>query len=98
MDAPIKAKLVSGFGECNEPGEFFLTEPNAAEGGARRLSFRCPCGCGDLCGIRINDDGSQNNYAWAWDQNKTEPTVSPSIDIDHGHWHGYLKKGIFESC
>src|SRR5260370_39687685 len=24
-----------------------------AEGGARRLSFRCPCGCGVLCGIRI---------------------------------------------
>lgn len=94
----IKAKLVSGFDQCNEPGEFFLTEPNEAEGGVRRLSFRCPCGCGDLCGIRVNDDGSTRNYAWAWDGNKESPTTTPSILINKDHWHGYLTAGVFKSC
>jgi hypothetical protein len=51
-----------------------------------------------LAGIRINDDGTQANYAWAWDRNEDAPTVTPSINIQHGHWHGYLTAGVFRAC
>ena len=94
----VKATRVSGFDECKNPGDFFFTEPNEAEGGARRLSFLCPCGCGDLCGIRVNDDGSQEHYAWSWNLDKDKPTTHPSININNGHWHGYLTDGVFKRC
>lgn len=97
----IKAKHVADFDSCNQPGEFYITAPNAAEGGMRRLSFRCPCGCGDLCGIRIRDDGQRTEQAWAWDRNEESPTVDPSIDVksaNGSHWHGHLKAGVFRSC
>lgn len=92
----IVGHCVADFDACKSPGDFFFTEPNAVEGGARRLSFICPCGCGDLCGIRVRDDGSSEGGAWKWDRNKDEPTCTPSINIGNGHWHGFLTKGVFK--
>lgn len=34
---------------------------------------------------------------WQWDGNVEKPTLSPSIDV-HGHWHGYLRDGVLQSC
>lgn len=93
-----KAKKVDGFDSCNNPGDFYITEPNNHDGGCRRLSFRCPCGCGDLCGIRIRDDGTNRDGSWGWNKNEELPTTTPSIDINHGHWHGYLTDGVFVQC
>ena len=61
----VVAHKVGCFSETKQPGDFFITEPNPHGGNARRLSFLCPCGCGDLCGIRIRDDGQQIDGAWA---------------------------------
>jgi len=36
--------------------------------------------------------------AWQWDGNEDNPTVTPSININNGHWHGYLTGGVFRSC
>lgn len=94
----VQAHKVDDYQACKNPGDFFLTPPNEHEGGARRLSFLCPCGCGTLAGIRVNDQGTQENHCWAWDRNEESPTCTPSILIDHGHWHGYLTGGIFKSC
>lgn len=94
----ITARKVGGFSEAKQPGDFFITAPNVHEGGARRLSFLCPCGCGDLAGIRIRDDGQQMDGAWAWDGNEEQPTCTPSILINKGHWHGYLTAGVFVEC
>lgn len=95
----VKATRVSCFDECKNPGDFYITEPSPVEDGNRRLSFLCPCGCGDLCGIRIRDDGQQTTGAWAWNRNVDCPTVTPSIRIMSSeiteHWHGHLTNGEF---
>ncbi len=94
----VPATKVADFDHAKNPGDFFLSGPNEHDGGARRLSFICPCGCGDLCGIRVRDDGQNVNGAWGWDRNEESPTCTPSIAINGNHWHGYLKAGVFESC
>lgn len=58
------------------------------------LHFVCPSGCGKLCHVNVKHEGS-----WTWDDNKTEPTLTPSIRMLTGcQWHGYLTKGVFTSC
>ncbi len=95
----IKANRVADFDACKQAGDFYITKPNPAEGDMRRISFLCPCGCGDLCGVRVRNDGQRDDeQAWAWDKNEEHPTVSPSININNGHWHGYLIFGIFKKC
>ncbi len=94
----VVAKKVAGFDSCNDPGDFWITPENPHESNMRRLSFRCPCGCGDLCGIRIRSDGLHDAQAWGWNRNEEKPTATPSINIGSGHWHGYLTNGVFESC
>lgn len=98
----VTAKRVPDFDHCKESGDFFLTSPNPAEAGCRRLSFRCPCGCGDLCGIRVRDDGQQTSGVWGWNRDEEKPSATPSIRIGDGrggeHWHGHLTNGEFVSC
>ena len=52
------------------------------------ILFICPCGCGEIGGLHI--DGIRG---WTWDQNKEEPTLTPSIKMTNCGWHGYLTKG-----
>ena len=97
MKITVHANHVADFDACKNPGDFFLTPPNPAEGGARRLSFICPCGCGALAGIRVRDDGQQLGGAWAWNRDEDKPTCTPSIDIK-SCWHGHLTAGEFIPC
>lgn len=92
----VKATHVLDFEGAKNPGDFFITSPDVC--GNRRLSFLCPCGCGVLCGIRVRDDGTTLDRAWAWDRNRDAPTCTPSILINQNHWHGYLTNGEFVSC
>ena len=94
----VQARRVADYGACEQVGDFFITEKNEHEEGCRRLSFLCPCGCGDLCGIRIRDDGAHTGGAWGWNRDEEKPTCTPSININNGHWHGYLTDGEFRSC
>lgn len=89
---------VANYDACKEPGDFYFSPPNPAENGMRLLSFLCPCGCGELCGIRVRDDGQNIDGAWGWNKDEEKPTTTPSIAINQNHWHGYLKNGVFESC
>ena len=93
----VQANRVADFSAAKNPGDFFVTAFNPHEQ-CRRLSFLCPCGCGDLAGIRIRDDGQQVDGAWSWNRSEDKPTCQPSILIDRGHWHGYLTDGVFKSC
>ena len=96
---PVKARKVAGYDEAKQPGDFWIAAPNCFEGDARRLTFVCPCGCGEIAGIRIRDDGENTDGAWVWDRNETEPTVTQSIRILTGCcWHGFLAKGEFVTC
>ena len=107
----VTARRVADFEHTEKPGDFFIT-PSPEEGdGVRRLTFRCPCGCNTVGGIRIlhapYDDDTKKKRCWGWDGNEEQPTTEPSIAImdrrqDDGsvpvHWHGYLKQGVFKSC
>lgn len=94
----VKANHKADFDACQEPGDFYLTPPNEHDGGARRLSFLCPCGYASLCGIRVRDDGQNRDGAWGWNLDEEKPTCTPSIRINGEHWHGYLTDGVFRSC
>jgi len=94
----VFARHVEDYEHAENPGDYFVTQPNKHEGGARRLSFLCPCGCHLLCGIKIRDDGQNIDGAWGWNRDENKPTCTPSIDINRGHWHGYLTDGEFRSC
>ena len=94
----VSAKRVADFNACVSPGDFYITEPNPHEGNTRRLSFLCPCGCGDLCGIRIRGDLKNEGGAWGWNGNFDKPTTTPSIAVNGNHWHGFLTDGVFKSC
>lgn len=98
MDKTVKATHVPDFDHANDPGDYFITPPNEHEDGMRRLSFKCPCGCGMLAGIRVRNDGQHTAKGWEWNGDEDKPTVKPSIKINNGHWHGYLTDGKFVSC
>lgn len=55
------------------------------------LLFKCPCGCGDICGINFD---KKESPCWDWDGNKEKPTVSPSIRrIGDCQWYGWIEEG-----
>jgi hypothetical protein len=90
----VSARRVANFSAVEHAGDYFLTPVNAT--GVRRLSFLCPCGCGMLCGINVGEkDGAK---VWGWNGDEDRPTATPSININMGHWHGYLTAGVFRSC
>lgn len=102
----VNARRVADYSAMEKPGDFFITDASPNEGGARRLTFLCPCGncdmTGGLAGIRIRDDGKNVDGAWGWNLDWDKPTTTPSIDIKDGkggsHWHGFLTDGVFVSC
>lgn len=85
----VFANRVESFDTALQPGDFFWAERDA------RMHFRCPCGCGTLAGVVLQPKYSEG---WTWNGNEDQPTVRPSIDINRGHWHGYLTDGVFKSC
>lgn len=54
----------------------------------------CPCGCGHTGALNIRPAPSPS---WDWDGNLEAPTLTPSVH-HVGHWHGFLRAGIWESC
>lgn len=90
---PVKANKVAGFNECKNPGDYFFSP--VYEENTRKLDFICPCGCGQLCGIKVANDGYQRTGIWGWNKDENKPTCTPSIRINQDHWHGHLKDGVF---
>jgi hypothetical protein len=64
------------------------------EGRVSLMIMICPCGCGNTGGLRIRPAPSPS---WEWDGNTEAPTLTPSVH-HVGHWHGWLKSGVWESC
>ena len=59
------------------------------------LQFVCPCGCGAVVLLPVSATGEGG---WQWDGNVNLPTLAPSIQRTSGcKWHGYLRRGVFES-
>lgn len=92
--APVKAKMFDDIDSVNvTPGgfEYFV---NASDKKVAGMIYSCPCGCGRIGALDFKPSESPS---WVWDGNEEEPTLSPSVH-DVGHWHGYLKNGVWESC
>jgi len=76
----------------NAPGSFkYYRQKDRDVAG---MIYVCPCGCGRIGAIPIRPAESPS---WAWDGNRDAPTLNPSVH-DVGHWHGWLRNGVWESC
>jgi hypothetical protein len=79
----VSANRVSSFEEAKQPGDFWWAEE------AKRMHFRCPCGCGQYAGVEVKP---ANPNGWDWNGDADKPTVRPSISINSHHWHGFVKQ------
>lgn len=60
------------------------------------LIFVCPCGCGCVGSMTIRREGQSEKPAWAWNGDKVNPTLEPSIQkTSPCRWHGFLERGWF---
>ena len=88
------------YGDSEAPGDFYWIPAEDPS----RMSFICPCGCGDLCGVNVKPIEQLGHVIppWQWNGDMDKPTLTPSIRIggNNGteHWHGYLTNGVFKSC
>jgi len=89
---PVRAQLVDDVDRDGTPagGFEFFTSGGRPEAG---MLFRCPCGCGKLQSL---DFRPHDSPSWEWDGNRDAPTLQPSVHMV-GHWHGWLRAGIWES-
>lgn len=58
------------------------------------MIYCCPCGCGATGSLAFRPHESPS---WDWDGNMDAPTLSPSVH-HVGHWHGWLRGGVWTSC
>lgn len=78
-------------------GGFALEQPQEA-GGEQRLWWSCPCGCGHVTFLHVGKGFKPADPpSWEWNGSTEAPTLSPSVHRV-GHWHGWLRNGVWESC
>ena len=108
LPAPVRARLVEERCFWKDDG---LAVPAGSVAFARQSSYgnpsiewdvmwyTCPCGCGAHGCLPVGngfkpDRGVIGQATWQWDGNREAPTLSPSIN-HVGHWHGYLRSGMW---
>jgi len=57
------------------------------------MIYACPCGCRNVGVLPFKPGASPS---WAWNGDRDAPTLEPSV-WDKGHWHGWLRNGVWES-
>ena len=77
-------------GELERPGDFTFSEE-------RDYIFIVLPGRLDPDALKIQQGPPGGDRVWGWDGNEEKPTLTPSIH-DVGHWHGFLRSGVLESC
>jgi len=94
---PDKEAFRDEYYQGRVPGSFRVTEQD--EFGEITFWYCCPCGCksiGPLTvgrGVKPNVEGVPT---WNWNGSLEKPTLSPSVH-HVGHWHGWLRNGVWES-
>lgn len=91
--APVKATRCEDIDEVRaSPGAFeYYQDGDRFPAG---MIYCCPCGCGATGALRFRPAQSPS---WDWDGNRDAPTLSPSVH-HVGHWHGWLRGGVWVSC
>lgn len=96
--APVKAQRFEDIDHVRAvPGAFEYTKVGDRYPGG--MVYCCPCGCGRTMSLMFRPVPPQfaPRAAWEWDGNMDAPTLSPSVH-HVGHWHGWLRNGVWESC
>jgi hypothetical protein len=79
------------------PGAFEMFEATKDDGkGPVGMVYVCPCGCGHTGVLDFRRDPVRRP-SWVWDGNRDKPTLHPSVH-HIGHWHGWLRNGVWVSC
>lgn len=60
------------------------------------MIFCCPCGCGIMSSLQFRPASHEDRASWEWNGNMDAPTLSPSVH-NVGHWHGWLRDGVWTS-
>jgi hypothetical protein len=103
---PIAARHIQNWDDFRDPerpaigkvpGSFRLTDPDSD--GEQWFYYCCPCGCGRTAPLMVgNGFKPQADYpTWNWNGSLDKPTLQPSVH-HVGHWHGWLRNGVWESC
>lgn len=97
--APVKAEKFDDreqFKERKVAGSFHLGPPDPD--GELLFWYCCPCGCGSIAPL-IAGSGFKpaDGPSWNWNGSTDAPTLTPSVH-HRGHWHGWLRNGVWESC
>ena len=92
---PVKAQRFEDIDDVRgKPGAFeFYKHGERYPAG---MLFSCPCGCKLIASLAFRPASKEDRASWEWDGDIDAPTLSPSVH-NVGHWHGWLKNGVWES-
>lgn len=82
------------FGEKLIPGSFRITSPDSEDA---FFWYVCPCGCTRAVLSIGKNFKPEQGPSWQWNGSFDKPTLSPSVH-HVGHWHGWLRDGVWVSC
>lgn len=90
---PDKEAFQASFQEGRVPGSFRVVE----DGADITFWYCCPCGCASLGPLDVgrNRKPIADHATWEWNGSFDAPTLSPSVH-HVGHWHGWLRNGVWE--
>jgi hypothetical protein len=100
---PVKAARVDVVNSECAPGSFkfyvqgssvYKKYADTGDGVPHGMVYQCPCGCKNVGVLPFKP--SPDRASWGWDGNTEAPTLTPSV-WDKGHWHGWLRAGVWES-
>lgn len=104
---PVKATHFAdktAFHDQRVAGSFRVSQPQKPhpwsdpEDADQQFWFFCPCGCGHLTWLDVgNGFKPANGPSWEWNGSIDSPTLTPSVHRV-GHWHGWLRGGVWVSC
>ncbi|MCL6708608.1 DUF6527 family protein [Pseudomonas sp. R2.Fl] len=97
---PVTARFIADRDEFAQENIAGAVHVDRHGDGSGEVSFwyRCPCGCGAK-GMLLVGDGFKpaDGPSWNWNGMVDKPTLLPSVH-HVGHWHGWLKDGVWTSC
>ena len=85
IEIPSCGRRVMSFDSLDAPGDFYMRR----QANGHKLYFVCPCDCGVIHFLLVLKEAA------AWNKSLDQPTLGVMLDIDDGHWRGWLNEGIF---
>lgn len=98
---PDQDKFRAESSDARIPGSFRIEDEPDSDG-EQTFWYCCPCGCGSIGPLTVGNGfkpphTSENDATWKWNGSLDAPTLEPSVH-HRGHWHGWLREGVWVSC